>query len=137
MTKKSINVLSALFCLILTPIALSAAEDDYNKLIIGTWAEEIDSRGNIYFYDTYFPNGKMHGYGYVEPMDPNSYFFADGTWEIKNGMSCITITYSSDKLIKPGEYWCDKIVKLNHEVFIYQSEGKNITMYRVSDGSVK
>lgn len=112
-------------------------KEGLGQYIVGTWAETVDKNGKIYFYDTYFPNGQFHAYGYTDTEDANSYFFADGSWEIKNGESCITINYSSDNSFNLGERWCDKIVKINKSVFVFNDGQEDVTMFRVTDGNLK
>ncbi len=114
-----------------------AIPPNYSQYISGLWAKVYDDNGNIYFYNHYFPNGQLHSYGYTDPNDPKSYFFADGSWEIKGNSSCITINYSSDNSFDQGSYWCDTIVEIKTKIFIYKSSDKNVTMHRVSNGKIK
>lgn len=134
---KYLFLIVLLFSSVAYPIAKKTIDSNFDKKIIGIWAEGIDENGKFHFYNTYFENGKLHGYGYTDPEDKSSYFFADAKWEIKGNNSCITIIYSSNDTFTAGDYWCDKIIKMDRSVFIYNSGGENVTMFRVTDGKHK
>ena len=109
----------------------------YSELIVGIWAEFIDKDNNVRFYNTYFPDGRFHGYGYLGD-DSDSFIYGDGTWEIIDNKNCITINYISDGYWEPGQHkWCDEIVELSSKYFKFLQADKVITMYRITNGIVK
>ena len=109
--------------------------ETYDKKILGTWAEYTDSENNIMVYATDFPDGRYHTYGYF-PDGNETYFFADGRWNIDDGISCITVEYESSKTYKPGDIVCNRIVKIDSSVYIFDSNGDHITMKRISSGKL-
>ena len=109
--------------------------ETYDKKILGTWAEYTDSENNIMVYATDFPDGRYHTYGYF-PDGNETYFFADGRWNIDDGISCITVECESSKTYKPGDIVCNRIVKIDSSVYIFDSNGDHITMKRISSGKL-
>ena len=126
-----------LFSSVAYPVSTKTIDANFEKKIIGIWAGGVDENGEFYFYNTYFEGGKLHGYGYTDPKDKNSYFFADAKWEIKGNHSCITILYSSNNNFSVGDHWCDRIIKIDGSVFIYNSGYEDVIMYRVTNGKYK
>lgn len=112
-----------------------ATDEYYRSKIIGTWAEGLDENKVIKIHTAYLSDGRFHSYGYLPP-EFKDYWYGDGTWEVTNGQSCITVNFDSLNLFVPGHRFCDGIVKLNDKVFIFRMDDKDIKMLRINDGSL-
>lgn len=111
---------------------------DIKDLMHGVWAEFYNDDGKILSYMTYLPEGRFHGYGYLDE-DLASYWFADGLWLMSGDQSCIVFTYDSFGIMKEGEPSCVTILSVKEKVLIYRDNEDNSvhTMKRVSTGFIK
>lgn len=105
---------------------------DYEKLIVGSWVESKSADGENLFINTYFSDGRTHGYGYFDKKPSGEFYHGTGTWKIIDGASCLTI-YESTESSMVGNSFCNSIILLNDKVFVFESHGKQVTMYRMSD----
>lgn len=110
-------------------------DSEIKKHISGGWAEYVDNENKIQVYSGYMENGTYHSYGYVPPTF-ETYVYADGKWEVENGFSCITINYDSLGIFPSGEKICNKVIKINNDVFIFESYGKEIEMKRIHHAGI-
>lgn len=116
----------------------TSSVEDFKSLMHGVWAEFYTKEGKVLSYMTYFPEGRFHGYGYLED-DVRSYWFADGLWYIKGNQSCIVFTFDSFGAMKNKEESCVSILSVTEEKLMYRDNTDNSihTLKKVSSGYLR
>ena len=106
------------------------------SLLLGVWGTSEDEGKTFTGFDEYTKEGKIISWGYISEL--SRYFELEASYQILGNsppFSCVEITYSSEpSIISPGIKWCDEVVYIDAERFIYKSDdGRYNTLYRVSE----
>lgn len=109
---------------------------DIQAFLVGVWGSSEDEGKTFTSFDEYTNKGQILSWGYL--TDISRYFELEANYKIMGNSpyySCVEITYSSEPSLVPvGVKWCDEIVYIDAERFIYKSDdGRYNTLYRVSE----
>ncbi|MBV1959107.1 MAG: hypothetical protein KUG53_00105 [Pseudomonadales bacterium] len=134
------------FCLLLTScssvvINKHISDEELTRKIIGVWAQEVGEDSYVRFYNAYWKEGIIHGFGYDygAPNSKDNWFQATGDWQVRNGYSCYKLFETSRPESVPiGSEECNKIVSVSKDKYVFESsEGIRNTMYRVTDSTCR
>ena len=112
----------------------ASANDKFDDLLIGSWVlAPGDPRfGILGVTITYADDGRVRLVIYDTPSCDSPQYIAEGRWSVEQDLIAIILTRSSDSSILPvGHRRIERIIELDGELMIVQSEVSGNLLYRL------
>jgi len=138
---KKLHLIIVLILLAISSLGIHAAEQsqtaqsdgEIRSKVVGTWVVDLQSPNGMSMKGTVtIASGDKFVTKMILTMgDRKQEMNIEGTWETKDGFLVETITKSDSKLAAVGSVTRDKIIRVDDQELVYQTEqGKTVTRRR-------